>query len=65
MRKLVIVCLLATFVLGGSVFAQDPENPFVNNIGMYLNIACTGNCGAIEGNVPFTDYVMLTKLSYS
>ncbi len=64
MRKLVIVCLLATFVLGGSAFAQDPENPFANNIGIYLNDAGTGNCGAIEGNVPFTVYVMLTKLSY-
>jgi len=63
MRKLVIVCILATFVFGGSALAQDPENPFVNNIGIYLNVAGTGNCGAIDGNVPFTVYVMLTKLT--
>ena len=64
MRKLVIVCFLATFVLGGSALAQDPENPFVNNIGIYLNVAATGNCGAIDENVPFTAYVILTKLTY-
>ena len=64
MRKLVIVCFLATFVLGGSALAQDPENPFVNNIGIYLNVAATGNCGAIDENVPFTVYVILTQLTY-
>ena len=64
MRKLVIVCFLATFVLGGSALAQDPENSFVNNIGIYLNVAATGNCGAIDENVPFTVYVILTQLTY-
>ena len=64
MKKMVLVFTLAAFALSGSAFAQDPENPFVNNIGVYLNDAATGNCGAIEGNVPFTVYVILTKLSY-
>jgi len=64
MRKLVIVCLLATFALGGSAMAQDPENPFANNIGIYLNEAATGSCGQIDENVPFTVFVILNKLTY-
>jgi hypothetical protein len=63
MKKMVLVFTLAAFALSGSAFAQDPENPFVNNIGVYLNDAATGNCGAIEENVPFTVYVILTKLT--
>ncbi len=64
MRKLVIVCLLATFALGGSALAQDPENPFANNIGIYLNESATGSCGQIDANVPFTVFVILNKLTY-
>jgi len=63
MKKMVLVFTLAAFALSGSAFAQDPENPFVNNIGVYLNDAATGNCGAIDENVPFTVYVILTKLT--
>lgn len=64
MKKIVIVLILAAFALSGSAFAQDPGNPFVNNIGIYLNEAATGNCGAIGENAPFTVYVILTMLTY-
>ncbi len=63
MKKMVLVLVLATFAISGSAIAQDPDNPFVNNIGVYLNVAATGNCGAIGENTPFTVYVILTKLT--
>ena len=63
MKKLAIVVMLVTFVLGGQAFANDPDNPFNNNIGIYLNTAATGSCGAIGAGVPFTVYVMVTDLT--
>lgn len=63
MKKIVLFLSMAVFVLGGSAFAQDPGNPFKNNIGIYLNPAATGNCGAIGGDVQFTVFVILTQLT--
>ena len=64
MKRMVTVCVLALFVFGGTALAQDPENPFANNIGIYLNPAGTGSCGAIDADIPFTVYVILTTLTY-
>ncbi|MCK9996124.1 MAG: hypothetical protein KAH56_07570 [Candidatus Krumholzibacteria bacterium] len=44
--------------------AQDPQNPYANNIGIYLNEAATGSCGQIDEDVIFTVFVILNKLSY-
>ncbi len=64
MRKFAIAFVLLTFVLGGTALGQDPGNPFVNNIGIYLNPAATGSCGAIGEDVPFTVFVILTALTH-
>ena len=64
MRKLVIVCALTLFVVGGTANAQDPGNPFANNIGVYLNPAGTGNCGTIGADIPFTVFVIFTNMTY-
>jgi len=63
MKKFVIALMLITFAAGSMAFASDPENPFNNNIGMYLNPAATGSCGTIGADVPFTVYVILTRLT--
>jgi hypothetical protein len=63
MRKMVIICVLATFALGGSAFAEDPNDMDLNNIGIYLNPAGTGSCGAIDADIPFTVFVVLTRLT--
>jgi len=63
MKKIVILLSMAVLVLGGSAFAQDPGNPFNNNIGIYLNPAATGNCGTIGEDVQFTVFVILTQLT--
>lgn len=63
MRKFVIATLLVSFVFGGQALANDPNNPFNNNIGIYLNTAATGSCGAIGEGIPFTVYVMATRLT--
>jgi hypothetical protein len=63
MRRIALAALLVTFAVSGTAFAQDPENPFNNNIGIYLNPAATGSCGAIEENVQFTVFVILTRLT--
>jgi len=63
MRKMVIICVLAAFAFGGSAFAQDPNDMDLNNIGIYLNAAGTGSCGTIDADVPFTVFVVLTRLT--
>jgi hypothetical protein len=63
MRKMVIICVLAIFALGGSAFAEDPNDMDLNNIGIYLNPAGTGSCGAIDADIPFTVFVVLTRLT--
>ena len=63
MRKMVIICVLAAFAFGGSAFADDPNDMDLNNIGIYLNAAGTGSCGAIDADVPFTVFVVLTRLT--
>jgi len=63
MRKLAIICVLATFALGGTALAQDPNDMDLNNIGIYLNPAGTGSCGTIDADVPFTVYLVLTRLT--
>jgi len=62
-KKIALAVALLTFVLGGPVLAQDPGNPYANNIGIYLNQAATGSCGAIGSGIPFTAFVILTDLS--
>ena len=63
MRKLAIAALLLAIVAAGSAQAQDPGNPFNNNIGIYLNTAATGSCGTIGEDAPFTVFVILTELT--
>ena len=63
MKKIVLVLTLAACVLSGSAFANDPGDMDRNNIGIYLNEAGIGNCGAIDANIPFTVFVVLTRLS--
>lgn len=63
MKKIVLVLTLAACVLSGSAFANDPGDMDRNNIGIYLNQAGIGNCGAIDANIPFTVFVVLTRLS--
>ena len=63
MRKIALAALLLTFVASGSALAQDPGNPFNNNIGIYLNPAATGSCGTIGEDVQFTVFVILTELT--
>jgi hypothetical protein len=70
MKKMVLVLTLAVFALTGSAFAQDPA--YQNNIGLYLTPDGhldptaedgTGSCGAIGADVPFTAYLVLSKLT--
>ena len=63
MRKIALAVLLLAFAVSGSALAQDPGNPFNNNIGIYLNPAGTGSCGTIGENVQFTVFVILTELT--
>ena len=63
MKKMVLVLTLAVFALTGAAFAQDPGNPYNNNIGIYLNPAATGSCGAIGEDVQFNVFVILTELT--
>jgi hypothetical protein len=62
MKRIVLAIMMVALVTGSS-FAQDPDNPFNNNIGIYLNEAATGSCGAIGEDIPFTAYVILTRLT--
>jgi hypothetical protein len=61
--KRIVLAILMIALMSGSAFAQDPDNPFNNNIGIYLNAAATGSCGAIGEDIPFTAYVILTRLT--
>jgi hypothetical protein len=63
MKKIVLVLTLAACALSGSAFAQDPSDMDLNNIGIYLNEAGIGNCGAIDTDIPFTVFVVLTRLT--
>lgn len=63
MKKIVLVLTLAACALSGSAFAQDPGDMDRNNIGIYLNEAGTGNCGGIDADIPFTVFVVLTRLT--
>ena len=63
MKKIVLVLTLAACALSGSAFAQDPGDMDRNNIGVYLNEAGIGNCGGIDADIPFTVFVVLTRLS--
>lgn len=61
--KRIVLAILMIALVSGSALAQDPDNPFNNNIGIYLNPAATGSCGAIGEDIPFTAYVILTRLT--
>jgi len=63
MKKIVLVLTLTAFALSGSAFAQDPGDMDLNNIGIYLNEAGIGNCGAIDADIPFTVFVVLSRLT--
>ena len=41
------ILVLVSLCLVGSALAQDPGNPYVNNIGIYLNPAATGSCAGM------------------
>ena len=62
MRKIALAVLLLSFVFSGTALGQE-YGPYVNNIGIYLNPAATGSCGAIGEDVPFTVFVILTDLT--
>ena len=61
--KRIVLAILMIALASGSALAQDPDNPFNNNIGIYLNQAATGSCGAIGEDIPFTAYVIFTRLT--
>ena len=72
MKKMVLVLTLVAFALSGSAFAQDPN--YQNNIGLYLTPdgylepdaeEGTGSCGTVGEDVPFTVFVVLSKLTNS
>jgi len=63
MKKIVLVLTLAACALSGSAFAQDPGDMDLNNIGIYLNEAGIGNGGAIDADIRFTVFVVLTRLT--
>jgi hypothetical protein len=70
MKKMVLVFTMAVFALTGSAFAQDPA--YSNNIGLFLTsdghldptaVDGTGSCGTVGEDVPFTVFVVLSKLT--